>query len=147
MAPTKLSETITKSVPIAPFEPTHSSRKDQVQACPAIFEYHPEVDGIYKVGEDVKPPKITNEVNAEFSDEARRIISEIHIKDFKAVSLLSLVVDVNGKPKDICVKKPAGFGLDKQAANAAKQYRFQAATKNGVPVAARIIINVNFRTF
>ena len=137
----------TETIPITPYKPVQLSETDQMQACPAKFESHPELDGIYKVGGDVKWPKPIHEVNASFSDEARQMIKKLHLKYFEAVSLVSVVVDPQGNPQVTCVMKPAGYGLDQKAIVAAKQYRFQPATKNGVPVAVRISIEMNFRTY
>ena len=103
------------------------------------------MDGVYKVGGDVKPQKITNHVQAEFSDEALR--ESIRNPNFRTTSVLYLVVDTNGKPQDICIQKFAGYGLDIEAVEAARQYRFKPATKDGTPVAVRIEVEVNFRSY
>ncbi|MGH9607992.1 MAG: TonB family protein [Terracidiphilus sp.] len=55
-----------------------------------------------------------------------------------------IVVDVNGVPQDACLSKSAGYGLDAQAANAARQYRFTPANKDGKPVPKRIVVRVSF---
>jgi protein TonB len=100
------------------------------------------VDGIYKAGGNIKPPLVKNHVEAEFSDEARQ--ESNRVPNFRATSFLNLIVDIKGKPQDICVEQPAGFGLDIQAVKAAKKYRFQPATKDGTPVAVLIKVKVNF---
>jgi len=92
-------------------------------------------------------PKAIYQPEAEFSDQARKLIKKNHIKSFQTVSILSFVVDAQGEPQEICVKKPADFGLDDQAVKALRQYRFESATKDGTPVAVRISIEVNLRTY
>jgi protein TonB len=134
-----------KTVPAAQSQPPQPSEKNHVRACPGRFEFHPELDGIYKVGNGVEWPKPTHEVDAVFSDEARQMIKKAHLKAFGAVSLVSLVVDASGNPQDLCVMKAAGFGLDEQAIMAAEQFRFKPATKDGSPVAVRISIEMNFK--
>ena len=117
-------------------------------ACPAKFADSLESNGIagdFRHG--VKAPKATYQPEAEFSDKARKAIKKQHIKFFNGVSILSIVVGVDGVPRDICVKQPAGYGLDEQAAKAASRYRFEPAIKDGSPVPARIAIEVNFRLY
>jgi hypothetical protein len=127
------------------YKPAAPPPKGTIWSCPAQFDFHPEVDGIYKVGGDVKPPKVTNNVEAEFSDEARHESSKN--PNFQATSVLYLVVDTAGKPQDICIQTLAGHGLDSQAVKAARQYRFHPGTKAGVPVAVRIKLDVTFRRY
>lgn len=99
------------------------------------------------MGSGVRPPKPRFTPVAEFSDEARKMIKKQHIKDFQAVSLLRLTVNEEGNPEDICIARPAGFSLDKQAFLTAQKYRFDPATQDGNPVAVRIAIEVNFKLF
>jgi TonB family protein len=117
-------------------------------ACPAQYEDSLATNGI--VGKDltgVKPPKAKFMPAAQFSDEARKEIKKQHIKNFEAISLLGLIVDSNGNPQDVCLKKSAGYDLDAQAAKAVWQYRFEPAVKDGKPVPVRITIEVNFRIY
>jgi TonB family protein len=117
-------------------------------SCPATFDDSLATDGIVgKNREGVKLPKLKFSTEAEFSDEARHEIKRKHLRSFEAVSLISIIVDVNGKPQDLCVKKAAGLGLDAQAAKAVWQYQFDPATKNDKPVPMRVTIEVNFKIY
>lgn len=118
--------------------------------CPAKFDDSLETDGI--VGRSaggfqhgVTPPKPTVSPEAEFSDTARKEFKKKHLKRFDGVSVLSMVVGVDGTPRDVCLVKAAGYDLDAKAAEAAWKYRFKAATRDGKPVPVRITIEVNFR--
>jgi TonB family protein len=62
-----------------------------------------------------------------------------------ALVKLSLVVQPDGTVGQINVVKFMGYGLDEKAIEAARQWRFQPATKEGVAVAARTTIEFNFR--
>jgi len=132
---------------IAPYKPMPLSLDEQLRTCPSRIEIHPEVDGIYKVGGAVKAPTATNQVDAKLSDEARKTIKEMHLKSFDATTSVSMVVDPEGNPQVVCVLKRAGLGLDEQAVKTAMLYRFQPATKDGVPVAVRISVEIHFRRY
>lgn len=138
---------IEKPGPVTPEKATLRSVKFHIAACPVKAEGKPEPVGIYKVGGSVKPPKAIKTVLANFPDKARKAIKKKHLDESQTVSVLSFVVNAEGSPQDICVQKPAGFGMDEEAVKAAEQYRFQPATKDGVPVAVRIALEVNFRLY
>jgi len=93
---------------------------------------------LYKIGNGVSPPIPLNSVQAEFSDEARR-------KNFQGVCLVSVIVDVHGKPQNPRVVRPLGHGLDERALEAVMKYTFKPAMKGKVPVPVMITVEVNFR--
>jgi TonB family protein len=115
---------------------------DGIPTCEADVQPAP---GIHKVGSGVKPPRPRFTPEAEFSNESRKMIKKQHIKDFQALSLIRLTVSEEGSPRDICIARSAGFGLDRQAYIAVQKYRFDPATQDGQPVASRIAVEVNFR--
>jgi TonB family protein len=126
------------------YKPPQSSNNEPVKACPAEIEFHPEVDGIYSLGGDVKAPKLKHWVPAELSNEAK---TRSAFNPFKAPpSTVSFVIDAQGMTHEVCVQRPAGYGLDDQAAKTVLQYRYEPAKKNGVPVAVRVSFQVNFAT-
>ena len=95
----------------------------------------------------ITPPKPLHQQEAEFPDELLRALKKQHIKDFEAVSVLSLIVDVSGVPQDLCLLRPAGNGLDPKAAEAVRRYRFDPARKDGKPIAMQITIEVDFKLY
>ena len=132
----------TSSVTYHPAQPNGAS---PAQACPSSFSFHPEVDGVYRIGGDIKAPKLKHYVPAQLSNEAKtRSAFNVFKPD---PSTISFVVDTQGVPQEVCILKPVGYGLDVEAAEAVSQYRFQPATKNdGTPVAVRVSIQVAFNT-
>ena len=123
------------------------SGADGVAVCPASFEFHPEKDGVYDLSSGVKsgtitPPKLTKSVEAEFTDEARRQSNVV--SNFRTKTTLSVIVDNKGKPRDMCVLQSSPYGLDKQAMKAAGKYRFEPAKREGIAVAVRVNIEINF---
>ena len=61
--------------------------------------------------------------------------------------MLWLIVDDQGRPRDIRVVRGLGFGLDARAVEAVKQWRFQPAMKDGRPVNVQISVEVGFRLY
>jgi periplasmic protein TonB len=61
--------------------------------------------------------------------------------------ILSLVVDVHGNPIDIRVVRSLGMGLDENAVEAARTWKFTPGTRNVVPVPVRMLLVVQFRLF
>jgi protein TonB len=59
--------------------------------------------------------------------------------------LLTVVVDVDGRAKDIDVSKGIGLGLDEQAVLAIRQWKFKPGMKEGIAVPVKANIEVNFR--
>ena len=86
------------------------------------------------------PPRAIFAPDPEFSEKASRT----HIQG--AVTI-ALTVGVDGKPHDITVLKKLGYGLDEKAVEAARQWRFQPATRDGKPVEAKIQMVMTFRSF
>jgi len=58
---------------------------------------------------------------------------------------LSLTVGFDGVPRDVRVVRSLDTGLDQQAIEAVKTWRFQPATADGRPVSVAATIEVNFR--
>jgi protein TonB len=83
-------------------------------------------------------PKPLKWAEAEFSEQARR--------ERKSGSVLvSMLISEEGEPTSVSVVVPLGSGLDEEALKAARQYRFKPATLEGMPIPARIMIEVSFR--
>jgi TonB family protein len=64
----------------------------------------------------------------------------------EGVVSLWIVVDAQGNVSDALEKsEPLGEGLDKSAIDTVKTWRFNPATRDGVPVAVRVRVEVTFR--
>jgi TonB family protein len=64
---------------------------------------------------------------------------------FNGSSVLWLVVDEKGRPAEIYIISPAGYGLDDQAVNAIANWRFRPAHLNGKPVRVQTTVEISFR--
>jgi protein TonB len=97
--------------------------------------------GYEHVGGRVSAPIPINNVEAEFSDEARRA-------KYQGVVLVAVLVDAQGYPQDPRVVRALGMGLDEKAIEAVRKYRFKPALKDGkTPVAVMINVEVNFHLY
>jgi len=97
--------------------------------------------GLYRIGGGVSAPVALNDVEAEFSDEARRA-------KYQGVCLIQLIVDAQGNPQNPRVVRALGMGLDEKALEAVRKYKFKPAMKDGkTPVPVSITVEVNFRLY
>ena len=94
--------------------------------------------GAYRIGGAVLAPSVISKIEPQYSEEARDAKLE-------GTVVLSLVVDEQGNPKDIQVKRPLGMGLDQKAVEAVQKWRFQPGLKDGKAVPVQATIEVNFR--
>jgi TonB family protein len=93
------------------------------------------------VGGAVSQPVPLNNVEAEFSDEARRA-------KYQGVCLISVIVDIYGNPQNPRVVRALGMGLDEKALEAVRKYKFKPAMKDGkTPVPVMINVEINFRLY
>jgi len=94
--------------------------------------------GAFHVGGGVSQPAVLYKVDPEYSEEARKA-------KYSGTVLLQLVVDVDGKAKNIKVVKGVGLGLDEKAIEAVQKWKFSPGKKNGQPVPVFATVEVNFR--
>ena len=96
------------------------------------------VSSVFRVGGGVKAPALLYKAEPEYSEEARAA-------QLDGMVLLKVVVDVDGRAKDIQVLNGLGLGLDEQAVMAIQRWKFKPGERDGVPVAVQAQIEVNFR--
>ena len=83
-------------------------------------------------------PTVAFKVEPEYSEEARKV----HLE---GAVILKIIIDEEGKPRDLQVVRSLGLGLDESAIAAVSKWQFQPRTKNGQPVPGPAQIEVNFR--
>jgi TonB family protein len=96
--------------------------------------------GLEHVGGKVSAPYQINQVEAEFSDEARRA-------KYQGIVVVAIIVDTQGNPQNPRVVRPLGMGLDEKAIEAVMKYKFHPAMKEGKAVAVPVNIEINFRLY
>ena len=94
--------------------------------------------GAFRVGGGVSQPAVIYKIDPEYSEEARKA-------KYSGTVLLQLIVDVDGKAKNIRVMKGVGLGLDEKAVEAVQKWKFAPGKKNGQPVPVYATVEVNFR--
>ncbi len=92
----------------------------------------------YPVGQGVTTPVIIQKREPDYDNIARHLY-------YSGSILMGVVIDKDGVPRRLQLRKNLGYGLDEKAAEAINTWRFQPATKDGVPVACTAQISVNFR--
>lgn len=90
--------------------------------------------------DDVLPPRPTYTPEPEFSEEAR------HAR-FQGIVVMKVVVNKTGNIVRIKLEKALGKGLDENAMEELKSWRFEPATRNGQPVAVEMNIEVSFNLY
>jgi outer membrane biosynthesis protein TonB len=63
------------------------------------------------------------------------------------ICLYHVVIGADGKPAEIAVARPIGFGLDENAVDAIRKATFDPAIKNGKPVPVLLNLVVEFRIY
>jgi periplasmic protein TonB len=94
--------------------------------------------GVYRIGGDVSAPVLVAKVEPEYSEDARKA-------KYSGTVLLSIVVGVDGLPRNVHVVRPLGLGLDEKAIEAVMKWRFRPGMKGGHAVATTAQVEVNFR--
>jgi TonB family protein len=94
--------------------------------------------GAFRIGGGVSAPVPIFKPEPEYSEEARKA-------KFQGTVLLAIVVDVDGRARDIRVIRPLGMGLDEKAIEAVSRWRFKPGYKDGRPVPVQAAVEVNFR--
>jgi TonB family protein len=63
------------------------------------------------------------------------------------MALYHVVIGADGRPREIAVGRPIGFGLDENAVKSIQQAKFEPATKAGQPVPVTLDLLVRFRIY
>jgi TonB family protein len=109
-------------------------------AAPAVGNPGPGLEAVTKVGGAVSLPHVKYDPDPQYSEFARQA-------KYQGTVILWLVVDRDGQPTHIRVQRPAGMGLDEEAFDAVRTWKFDPATKDGQPVPVMINVEVNFRLY
>src|SRR5215831_531489 len=90
-------------------------------------------DPILRVGGSVIAPTIAFKVDPQYSDQARKA-------GIQGTVVMQAVIEKDGSVQILRIIRGIGFGLDENAVEALRQWRFRPATRDGVPV--RVALNI-----
>ena len=96
--------------------------------------------GVYSVGGNVSQPVPIYEPDPPYSEQARKA-------KFQGTVVLAIEIDAQGNVLNPQVVKALGLGLDEEALNTVKTWKFKPAMRNGVPVPVRVTVEISFRLF
>jgi TonB family protein len=96
--------------------------------------------GAFRVGGGVSAPRVLEKLDPDYSEEARKA-------KYQGTVVLWLIVDSNGKPRNVKVARSLGMGLDEKAIEAVSLWKFLPAMKDGAPVNVQINVEVNFHLY
>jgi TonB family protein len=91
-------------------------------------------------GGEVKPPRLLTVIDPASNDYAQK-------NNIAGMVFLHVVVDANGRPGDVTIVRPIGFGLDERAVEAVEHAQFRAGTLKGKPVSEVVNLQVTFRIY
>ena len=75
-----------------------------------------------------------------YSDQARKM-------KVQGTIVMSLTVGADGLPRDVKIERGLGYGLDEEALEAVRKWKFQPALKDGQPIEAKVHVQTTFRLF
>ena len=93
--------------------------------------------GVFRIGGGVSPPTILFKVDPQYSEEARKA-------RYQGTVVLEAIVRRDGTVDILRVVRSLGFGLDENAIQALKKWKFRPGMRNGAPVDVALNIEVNF---
>ena len=94
---------------------------------------------IHKVGENgVQAPRLLEKIEPQYTEEASEA-------ELQGTIVMSVEVHPDGRAYNLRLERGLGMGLDENAMEAVKQWKFQPAVKDGEPVAVSAKIEVNFK--
>lgn len=94
--------------------------------------------GPYRAGSGIEPPTLVREVKPDYTEDARR-------RGVEGDVVMEIVVRRDGSVGDVRVLQGLGHGLDERAAAAVRRWRFNPATRRGVPVDVLVEVAMEFK--
>ena len=93
--------------------------------------------GAYRPGSGISPPRLIHEERPRYTEDARQ-------RGITGDVLLEIIVLRDGSVGDVRLLRRLGGGLDEQAIQAVRQWRFSPAEKSGTPVDVVVEVAVEF---
>lgn len=110
------------------------------QAVAQQADYKPTDPAIYRQSSVDQKAKLLSTLEPPSNEYAQ-------VNGIAGMALYHVVIGADGKPQDIVVGRPIGFGLDESAAETIRKASFQPAIKDGKPVPVALDLVVQFRIY
>jgi TonB family protein len=95
---------------------------------------------VQRPGVNVKAPHLLTEIAPDSNEYAQK-------NNIAGMVLLQTVVGANGRPSQVTIVRPIGFGLDEEAVAAVRNSQFMPGTQDGKPVPVLVNLQVTFRIY
>lgn len=86
----------------------------------------------------VTPPRVVRKPEPEYTPEARHA-------GIQGEVIVWMVVDSTGRVTKVEIWRPLGMGLDDNAARTVQTWKFKPSTRNGKPIAVRVMAEISFK--
>lgn len=110
------------------------------QAAAAQSDYHPSDPAIFRQNTVDQKAKLLTPVEPPSNEYAQACA-------VAGIALYHVVLGADGKPQQVVVGRPIGFGLDENAADTIRKASFQSAMKDGKPVPVMLDVVMQFRIY
>jgi protein TonB len=118
--------------------------QDTPSASPPPSHVVPPASAVYRVGGDVKPPRVIDARDPKLIAEEKK---QARKAKYKGAAMLIIVVGEDGAVRDAQVTRSLGAYLDSKAVELVKNWKFEPANKKGKPVAVQLAVEVDFRLY
>ncbi len=137
----RLGSNGTKPADGARGEPVESGQPDATRQEPALTENLESQTTFYTPGAEVSAPVPVYTPDPPYTPQARK-------EKLSGAVAVRVLIDAEGKVVDAKeVSQRLGGGLDEIALDTVRTWKFQPAMRKGVPVAARLVVQVSFKLF
>jgi hypothetical protein len=110
------------------------------QASASHTDYRPSVPGVLRQSDVDQKAKLLTSIEPPSNEYAQN-------GGVAGMALYHAVIGADGKPEEIAVDRPIGFGLDENAVDVISKANFQPAIKDGKPVPVLLDLLVQFRIY
>ena len=125
--------------------PDSRQSSESQEATPAA---KPKPQKVYRVGGDVKAPRVIRSVQPQLDYQQTSKLAAGKTAMKTRPVMLTTVIGEDGTVRSTQVLESShNQDLDAKAIEAARQWRFEPATKKGVPVAVQLVIKVDFHLY
>lgn len=123
----------------------HSTQPSESQGSASTTK--PKPQKVYHIGGDVTVPRAIKSSQPQLDEEQIKKLNAGKKVKKTGSTILKIVVGEDGTVQYATVFRSFDHDLDAKAIEAAKQWKFEPATKKGVPVAVELMVEVDFRLY